>query len=98
MIGRPDWSDFEEYSYSDRSLSMADFVAEWEMRQEAAKAAGCEYSEAVLAFKVLVPYLYFLIRWIRMVREIYNIPYRYRTIHNRGSDFCSQPAGIYLKR
>jgi hypothetical protein len=46
-------SEFEEYSYSGRSQSMADFVAEWEMRQEAAAAAGCEYSEAVLAFKLL---------------------------------------------
>jgi hypothetical protein len=32
---------------------MAEYIAGWELRLEAAVAVGCEYSEAVLAFKLL---------------------------------------------
>jgi hypothetical protein len=39
-------SEFEEYAYSEcSSLSLAEFIVEWELRLDAATAAGCHYSE-----------------------------------------------------
>jgi hypothetical protein len=34
-------------------VSITEFIGEWEARLERAVAAGCQYSDAVLAFKLL---------------------------------------------
>jgi hypothetical protein len=47
------YNEFEEYRYYDKTLSLTAFVAEWENRLVAAVAAGCEYNDTVLAFKLL---------------------------------------------
>ena len=47
------YNEFEEYRYYDKALSLAQFIAEWETRLVAAVAAGCEYNDTVLAFKLL---------------------------------------------
>jgi hypothetical protein len=47
------YNEFEEYRYYDKSLSLHQFVTEWESRLAAAVAAGCEYNDTVLAFKLL---------------------------------------------
>ena len=41
------------FSYLDKSVSMSEFISEWEGRLESALAAGCQYSDAVLAFKLI---------------------------------------------
>jgi hypothetical protein len=42
-------AEFEEYAYSEcSSLSLAEFIVEWELRLDAATAAGCHYSEVSL--------------------------------------------------
>ncbi len=46
--------DFEDYAYEDKeSQTVGDFIREWEARLAAALAAGCEYSDTVLAHKLL---------------------------------------------
>lgn len=47
------YKEFEEYSFFDHSQSVVDFVCEWEARLAGAMAAGCHYSDQVLAFKLL---------------------------------------------
>ena len=47
------YNEFEEYRYYDKSISLPQFIAEWEGRLAAAVAAGCEYNDTVLAFKLL---------------------------------------------
>jgi hypothetical protein len=47
------YNEFEEYSYYDKSLSPAQFTREWERRLGLAAAVGCEYTDRVLAFKLL---------------------------------------------
>jgi hypothetical protein len=37
----------------DRALSVREFIGEWELRLARAVHAGCHYSDAVLAFKLL---------------------------------------------
>ena len=44
---------FEDFQYNDKSMSMAEFIAQWETKQKIAKTAGCEYSDSILAFKLL---------------------------------------------
>jgi hypothetical protein len=44
---------FSDFSYVDKSLSVTEFICEWEVRLQSALAAGCQYSDAVLAFKLL---------------------------------------------
>jgi hypothetical protein len=45
------YNEFEEYRFYDKSLSLAQFIGQWEARLAAAVAAGCEYNDTVLAFK-----------------------------------------------
>jgi hypothetical protein len=47
------YKEFEEYSYFDRAISVREFIREWEARLDRAVQAGCHYSDAVLAFKLL---------------------------------------------
>ena len=47
------YNEFEEYTYYDKTLTLAQFVAEWERRLSRAVAAGCEYRDTVLALKLL---------------------------------------------
>jgi hypothetical protein len=47
------YNEFEEYRFYDKSLSLAQFIGQWEARLAAAVAAGCEYNDTVLAFKGL---------------------------------------------
>ena len=47
------YKSFEEYSYDDKSLSMAEFISEWHTRKTMAKTSGCDYSDSILAFKLL---------------------------------------------
>jgi hypothetical protein len=47
------YREFEEYRHFDHSLSRLEFVVEWEARLASAVAAGCCYSDQVLAFKLL---------------------------------------------
>ncbi len=48
-----DYILFSDFSYVDKSLSVTEFICEWEVRLQSALAAGCQYSDAVLAFKLL---------------------------------------------
>jgi hypothetical protein len=47
------YNEFEEYTHYDKSLSLAEFISEWERRCREAVASGVEYSDTVLAFKLL---------------------------------------------
>ncbi len=53
MTAWESYKEFEEYSYYDRALSVREFIGEWELRLARAVHAGCHYSDAVLAFKLL---------------------------------------------
>ena len=48
------YKQFEEYRISgDAPLPLSEFISEWSARLNSAVAAGCEYSDTVLAFKLL---------------------------------------------
>ena len=46
------YNQFEEYRIS-APLPLSEFISEWSARLNSAVAAGCEYSDTVLAFKLL---------------------------------------------
>ena len=46
--------EFEDYVYEDKEgLSLVEYIRGWEGRLAAALAAGCEYSDTLLAHKLL---------------------------------------------
>jgi hypothetical protein len=46
--------EFEEYVYEEKDgQSVADYIRGWEARLEAATAAGCDYSDTLLAHRLL---------------------------------------------
>ncbi len=48
------YKEFEEFSNcEEQSLSLVEFMAEWEARMKVALAAGLQYSDTVLAYKLL---------------------------------------------
>lgn len=48
------YREFEEYTNSQSSpLPLSEFISEWSARLNSAVVAGCEYSDTVLAFKLL---------------------------------------------
>jgi hypothetical protein len=48
------YRQFEDFRISERTpLPLSEFIAEWSARLNSAVAAGCEYSDTVLAFKLL---------------------------------------------
>ena len=44
---------FEDFQYTDKTVGITDFIAQWNTKQKIAKSAGCEYSDSILAFKLL---------------------------------------------
>ena len=48
------YRQFEDFRISEGTpLPLSEFIAEWSARLNSAVAAGCEYSDTVLAFKLL---------------------------------------------